>query len=75
MTGLTGHLQRSFDAHYRLYEVLNKRRDPPTEDEMAIACGKKSLEPDVAKQYVEKLEDINNNIRVMFEKQAALGQV
>ena len=66
---------RSFPAHYRLYEVLYKRKEPPTPDEIELAQGRKAMNADIAKAYVEKLESISNNIRDLLEKQAAAKEV
>jgi hypothetical protein len=75
LIGLKGHLMRSFPAHWRLYQVLEKRNGPPTLDEIDIARGKKVMDKDVAKVYMEELDNISNNIRSMLERQAAVSQV
>ena len=54
--GLIGHLKTHFPAMYRLFLVLKDRDEPPTEDEIAIASGKKTLDPTKAAEYLVKLE-------------------
>jgi hypothetical protein len=41
---------------YRLFLVLKDRYKPPTDDEIAIASGKKTLDPAKAAEYLVKLE-------------------
>lgn len=73
--GLIGHLERHFPAHHRLFELLLKRDSPPTDDERAYANATRTLSSDVAKQYLEKLDAVNQNIKQMFERQAAASEV
>jgi hypothetical protein len=65
--GLKGHLMRHFPAHWRLYQVLEKRDGPPTQEETDIARGAKPMDANAAKVYVEQLDQISNNIRDMLE--------
>ncbi|KAF7358474.1 Transposase-like protein [Mycena venus] len=69
LSTLVGHLQRTFPAHYRLCEVLNKRPTPPTSDEIAIANGRKAMDPTTSKKYLQELDNISNNIKLMLEQQ------
>jgi hypothetical protein len=55
--------------------VLSDRKVPPTDDELAFAQGRKSIPPEVATEYLVKLEQINQNVKEMFEKQAAATEV
>jgi hypothetical protein len=73
--GLKNHLQRTFPAHYRLYEVLKKENRSPTAEETLIIQGCKVLDEVSAQSYLKKLDNISNNIRDMLEKQAALKKV
>ncbi|KAJ3517257.1 hypothetical protein NLJ89_g623 [Agrocybe chaxingu] len=74
LNNLVGHLQRSFPAHHRLYEVLAKRGSPPTKEEIEIASGKKRMDDALVKKYLNELETISKNIREMFEQQLARNQ-
>ena len=41
--GLVGHLKTHFPIMYRLYLILKDRSEPATNEELAIASGKKVL--------------------------------
>ncbi|KAF5360260.1 hypothetical protein D9758_009172 [Tetrapyrgos nigripes] len=69
-----GHLKRHFLAHYRMYEVLHRRKEALTQEEIDIARNKKPLSPDAAKDYLNRLETLSHNIQDMFAKQAAAQQ-
>ncbi|KAF5366386.1 hypothetical protein D9758_009749 [Tetrapyrgos nigripes] len=71
---LNRHLKRHFLAHYRMYEVLHRRKEAPTQEEIDIARNKKPLSPDAAKDYLNRLETLSHNIQDMFAKQAAAQQ-
>ncbi|KAF5319077.1 hypothetical protein D9758_018663 [Tetrapyrgos nigripes] len=71
LNGLVGHLRSHFIAYYQMYEVLNKRSEPPTEEEINIASGKVRLDPDVARSYLEQLESLSHNIKDMFAQQSS----
>ncbi|KAJ7215269.1 hypothetical protein C8J57DRAFT_1255549 [Mycena rebaudengoi] len=58
-------------AHYRLFKVLNNRDGPPTSEELTLARRSAQMTPEMAVQYLEKLDAISNNIKEIFEKQAA----
>jgi hypothetical protein len=55
---------------YRLYLVLKGRATLPTEEEVAFASGKKSLDPAMATEYLVQLEKASNNIVAAFKQQA-----
>jgi hypothetical protein len=54
---------------YRLFLVLKDRDEPPTNDEVAIASGKKTLDPTKAAEYLVKLEKASATIVDAFAKQ------
>lgn len=54
---------------YRLYLCLKDRVESPTEDEVAIASGKKSLDPMQAAEYLLELEKSSSNIVDAFVQQ------
>jgi hypothetical protein len=72
---LKNHLQRHFAAHFRLYELIQRRKTPPTSEELDIMQGKTVLDGNIARKYLEDLERIDKNIRDMFEKQSAAAEV
>ncbi|KAJ8581379.1 hypothetical protein M405DRAFT_751882, partial [Rhizopogon salebrosus TDB-379] len=67
--GLIGHIKTHFPAMYRLYLYLKDRTEPPTEDEVAIASGKKTLDPALAAEYLLKLERALSTIADAFSHQ------
>jgi hypothetical protein len=72
---LKNHLQKSFPAYYRLYNVLQQCKTPPSPEELKVAQGKKVLDAAMGKKYLDELEELTNNICDMFEKQAAAAEV
>jgi hypothetical protein len=54
---------------YRLFLVLKDRDEPPTDDEIAIASGKKTLDPTKAAEYLVKLEKASATLVDAFAKQ------
>ena len=54
--GLVGHLKNHFPTMYWLYELLKVHSDPPTQDELDMASGKKKLGGPAAHAYVSQLE-------------------
>jgi hypothetical protein len=54
---------------YRLYLVLKDRSDSPTEDEKAIAAGKRMLDPSQAAEYLGQLERASTSIVEAFKQQ------
>ena len=67
--GLVGHLKTHFPAMYRLFLVLKDRDEPPSEDEIAIASGKKTFDPTKAAEYLVKLEKASATLVDAFAKQ------
>ncbi|KAJ7794704.1 hypothetical protein B0H14DRAFT_3159008 [Mycena olivaceomarginata] len=72
--GLQTHLASHFVAHHRLYKVLLARGTAPTDVELAVARGSTPITPEMAAEYLQSLDVISNNIKDMFEKQAAASQ-
>jgi hypothetical protein len=66
---------RKFPAYYRLFEVLYREKREATPDELDIIQGKTLVSEGWANRYISDLESVNNNIREMFEKQAAASLV
>ena len=62
---------------YRLYTLLKERppSQPPTEDELDVAAGKKVLGAIQAKEWFKNLEKVSANIREAFEQQSAAAAV
>jgi hypothetical protein len=54
---------------YRLFLVLKDRDEPPTDDEVAIASGKKTLDPTKAAEYLVKLGKASETLIDAFAKQ------
>jgi hypothetical protein len=67
--GLIGHIKAHFPAMYRLYLVLKGRKELPTDDEIAIASGKKTLDPAKAAEYLIKLEKASATLVDVFAQQ------
>jgi hypothetical protein len=55
---------------YRLYILLKDRKEPPTPDEIAIASGRKALDPEKAATYLNQLEKASTTIVDLFHRQA-----
>src|SRR4051812_16878979 len=55
---------------YRLYMVLKDHATLPTEEEVEIASGKKTLDPAMAAEYLIQLEKASNSIVAAFKQQA-----
>ena len=60
---------------YRLFLVLKDRDEPPTEDEIAIASRKKTLDPMKAAEYLVKLEKASATLVDALAKQNQQGAV
>jgi hypothetical protein len=73
-TGVVGNLKSTSSLMYRLYLAM-KECSPEqfTQEEIAIASGKKVLDP--ASDFLSKLESTNENIRHAFEKQVEAATV
>lgn len=67
--GLIGHIKVHFPAIYRLYLVLKGHKEPPTDDEIAIASGKKTTLPAKAAKYLVKLEKTSATLVDVFAQQ------
>ena len=56
---------------YRLYLILKNCTEPPTDEELDIACGKKVLDADAANSYLGCVEVASTaNLLSMFTKQS-----
>jgi hypothetical protein len=58
-----------------MYEVLHKRREPLTQEEMEIVQNKRPLSTEAAQAYLNQLDSLSKNIQDMFIQQAAAQQV
>jgi hypothetical protein len=58
MLGLIGHIKTHFPVMYQLYLHLKDCDEPPTEDDIAIASGRKILDSTLAAEYLLKLEKL-----------------
>jgi hypothetical protein len=47
---------------YRLFLLLKDQKEPATEDKIAIATGKKVLDPAMATDYLAKLQKSSSNL-------------
>ncbi|KAJ7712733.1 hypothetical protein B0H16DRAFT_554505 [Mycena metata] len=71
---LQSHLEKHFKPHYRLFQVLKDRETLPMPDELQLARGSKVMDDSIAAVYAKKAEQLNKNIKAMFEKQAAVAE-
>ncbi|KAJ7825783.1 hypothetical protein B0H13DRAFT_1918506 [Mycena leptocephala] len=69
VNGLVGHLLRRVPPMHRLYEILKRRSESPTQEELDIAAGKNHLDSAAASAYLGKLETASNSILAAFRKQ------
>ena len=60
---------------HQLYLVLKDCKEPPTDDEIAIASGRKILEPEKATDYLLKLEKASSNLINIFKQQSQWAAV
>ena len=67
---VVGHLKRHFPTMHRLYIFLKDHTEPPTDDELAIACAEKVLDTEAANTYLEQVEVASANLLSMFAKQS-----
>jgi hypothetical protein len=74
-TGLIGHLRNNFKAMHQLWLILHERDGPATEDEIAVASGRKDLDPDTAAEYLRILQERSEGIKAAFEKRQAQAAV
>ena len=54
---------------YQLFCILNNQDEPPTKDEIAVAQGRKMMDPKVADEWLQKLEKSSKNLNDMFKCQ------
>ena len=76
LAGLIGHLRTVSAPMYRLY-VAMKERSPGevTADEIAVASGKKILDPGALSVFLQTLESTSMTIQRAFEKQVNAAAV
>ena len=56
---------------YRLYIIMKNRTDPPTDEELEIACSKRVLDTDAANSYLGQVEVVSSaNLLSIFAKQS-----
>jgi hypothetical protein len=60
---------------YRLYLLLKDQREPPTEEEKAIASGKQTLDPSKAAEHLEQLQRASTGIIEAFQNQRHIAAV
>jgi hypothetical protein len=62
---------------FRFYNVLKERPadQPITQEEIDIASGKKTMDPEKVTEYVKNLEVMSENIIRAFEKQGVAAAV
>ncbi|KAG1906510.1 uncharacterized protein F5891DRAFT_899344, partial [Suillus fuscotomentosus] len=60
--------QTHFPVLYRLYLYLKDHGEPPMEDEVAMALGKKILDPTQAAEYLLQLEKALSNIEANWDQ-------
>ena len=65
--GLINHLRVHVKPMYNLWEILKGRDEPPTSEEINIACGKTQLDGKAEAEYLKKLQDKSGNIKKAFE--------
>ena len=60
---------------HRLYLILKDRKEPPTDDEIAIAAGRKVLDSALADDYLVQLEKTSTNLVNAFKQQSQRAAV
>ena len=55
---------------HQLYLILKDHKEPPTDDEIAIAAGRKVLDPALAADYLVQLEKTSTNLVNAFKQQS-----
>ena len=60
---------------YNLWEILKGWDEPPTSEEIAIACRKTQLDGKTEAEYFKKLQEKSGNIKKAFEDQKARAAV
>lgn len=61
--------------HGQFYQVLHARKSAPTDRERSLASGATELTEAIVAEYVEMGKRLNQNVKAMFEKQAAEARV
>lgn len=70
MAGLIGHLRTTSMPMYRLYAAMKEwSPNEVTTDEIAVALGKKILDPGTLSNFLQKLKLTSIIIQRVFEKQ------
>lgn len=54
---------------FRLFNILNSRKERATKEEIAVACRDMTFDPKAAAEYLSKLEQESNTLLRAFEKQ------
>jgi hypothetical protein len=72
---LIGHLKHNFPAQYRLYQYLQDKKSPPTDEEVEIAQGRRAIDPEKLHAYVAQVERETDTLLKMFAKQRMKVQV
>ncbi|KAF8234452.1 hypothetical protein L208DRAFT_1261840 [Tricholoma matsutake] len=62
---------KHFPTMYQLYCELKDQTEPPTDEEIVFASGKKVLDPKSDVEYLQKLEVATENIQKAFAMQEA----
>lgn len=73
--GLVGHLRCHFKPLFNLYMVLKGRETPATEDEIAIASGRKEFTGQDQAEYIKALEARASTIASAFLRQEQAAMV
>ncbi|KAJ7862488.1 hypothetical protein B0H14DRAFT_3612615 [Mycena olivaceomarginata] len=58
-------------AHFRWFQVLSKRSEPPTELERDLAQSKQAMTVELPSKYKTECDQLDGNIKAMLQKQAA----
>ncbi len=74
-TALVNHLKLHFPAMHCLYTILHGHTQPPTDEEIEIASGKRKLDMKATTDYLKKLEIASKNIVQAFQRQATQAAV
>jgi hypothetical protein len=68
---LVNYLRVHVKPMFHLYSILKDRAEPPTPEEIEIACAKQQLDGKAEAEYLEKLEKSSENIKKAFQDQQA----
>ena len=74
-SGLINHLRVHVKLMFNLWEILKGQDEPPTSEEIEIACGKTQLDGKTEAEYLKKLQDKLGNIKKAFKDQNARAVV